>query len=193
MKKIIAAVLFIAIQISACAYSGSQAFAAQPAKANQIVLTVKGDGVAKATRYTLKQLQAMKKGTVSVAYSSVNNLPAGKFFAGKGVTISYLLKTSGVKQGAQFIAFHATDGYEQKIALSRINSTLYYFPDVINGTAAGKKTVPAILAWDQAENTNDLHKIKSGQLRFMLGQKTPNDITASDFVKYVYEIEVTKK
>lgn len=192
MKRLLALALFVAIQVSAVLVPSMQASAAQISK-KTIVLTIKGDGVSKTTKYTLPQLQTMKKGTVTSAYSAVNSLPTGKFFVGKGVTLTCLLQKSGVKPEAKYVTFYASDGYKRKIAIKRLNSTLYYYPGVMEGNADGKKTVPAILAWSHAENTNDVSKIKADQLRLMIGQASPDEADASDFVKYVNTIEVTKK
>ena len=72
-------------------------------------LIITGSGVESETRFTLDELKNMEEGLAGTCYSAVNNWPAQKFFVGKGVKVSYLLKAElRMKHRPSFLGW---DGY----------------------------------------------------------------------------------
>jgi len=156
-----------------------------------IVLTINGPGVNQETHYTLADLKAMREGYTEQHYSAVNNMPMQRFFVGKGINLLYLLQKAGLKPDAKAITVKASDNYRKRFTLKQLSEPLYYYPNLLNNSSEGAQIVPPILAWEHKEGSNDLAAAESGQLRLLLGQKTIEDISASQLVKYVNQIEVS--
>ncbi len=153
-------------------------------------LTITGNGVEKQTKINLSDLKDMKKATVGECYSVVNNWPSKKFAVGKGVKITHLLEKAGIKNDAQTIIVWAGDGYNATFTREQLEEKRFYFPNLLNDSKAGAKEVPAILAWEHREGTNDLSKATGGDLCLLLGQKGLNDAVAPVLVKDVVTLEV---
>ena len=153
-------------------------------------LVITGNGVEKQTKISLAELKEMKEATVGVCYSVVNNWPTKKFAVGKGVKVTYLLEKAGIKNDAQTIIVWARDGYNATFTREQLEEKRFYFPNLLNDSKAGAKEVPAILAWEHREGTNDLSKATGGDLCLLLGQKGLNDAAAPVGVKDVVNLEV---
>jgi len=153
-------------------------------------LVITGNGVEKQTKISLAELKEMKEATVGVCYSVVNNWPTKKFAVGKGVKVTYLLEKAGIKNDAQTIIVWAGDGYNATFTREQLEEKRFYFPNLLNDSKAGAKEVPAILAWEHREGTNDLSKATGGDLCLLLGQKGLNDAAAPVGVKDVVNLEV---
>jgi len=153
-------------------------------------LTITGNGVEKQTKISLAELQDMKEATVGECYSVVNNWPTKKFMVGKGVKITYLLEKAGIKNDAQTIIVWAGDGYNATFTREQLEEKRFYFPNLLQDSKAGAKEVPAILAWEHREGSNDLSKATGGDLCLLLGQKGLNDAVAPVLVKDVVTLEV---
>lgn len=153
-------------------------------------LTITGNGVEKQTKISLAELQDMKEATVGECYSVVNNWPTKKFMVGKGVKITYLLEKAGIKNDAQTIIVWAGDGYNATFTREQLEEKRFYFPNLLQDSKAGAKEVPAILAWEHREGSNDLSKATGSDLCLLLGQKGLNDAVAPVLVKDVVTLEV---
>lgn len=153
-------------------------------------LVITGNGVEKQTKISLAELKEMKEATVGECYSLVNNWPTKKFAVGKGVKVTYLLEKAGIKNDAQTIIVWAGDGYNATFTREQLEEKRFYFPNLLNDSKAGAKEVPAILAWEHREGTNDLSKATGGDLCLLLGQKGLNDAAAPVGVKDVVNLEV---
>lgn len=153
-------------------------------------LVITGNGVEKQTKISLAELKEMKEATVGECYSLVNNWPTKKFAVGKGVKVTYLLEKAGIKNDAQTIIVWAGDGYNATFTREQLEERRFYFPNLLNDSKAGAKEVPAILAWEHREGTNDLSKATGGDLCLLLGQKGLNDAAAPVWVKDVVNLEV---
>ena len=159
----------------------------------KIVLVIKGNGVDRQYQYSLLDLQKMKSFYVEASYSSVNNMPKQKFFAGKGVRLLDLLRADGMKDTASTVTVRATDGYTRVFKMQKLKEKRLFFPNIMNGySKQGAQDVPVIVAWSHCENSYAISECTAGAIRLMIGQLRPDEITAQDFVKYVYEIEVSK-
>lgn len=153
-------------------------------------LTITGNGVEHQTKFSLTELKKMDEALVGECYSVVNNWPSKKFFVGKGVLLSHLLESAGIKRDAQTIIVWAADGYFATFTREQLDERRFYFPNLLEGSEEGAQEVPAILAWEHWEGSKDLSKAKSGKLRLLLGQKGLNDVVAPVCIKDVAVIEV---
>lgn len=153
-------------------------------------LTITGNGVEQQTRFNLTELNNLEEALVGECYSIVNNWPAKKLAVAKGVKISYLLEKAGIKNDAQSIIVWAADGYNATFTREQLEEKRFYFPNLLEDSEAGVQEVPAILAWEHWEGTNDLSKASSDKLGLFLGQKGLNDVVAPVCVKDVVTLEV---
>lgn len=153
-------------------------------------LTITGNGVGHQTKFSLTELKKMDEALVGECYSVVNNWPSKKFFVGKGVLLSHLLESAGIKRDAQTIIVWAADGYFATFTREQLDERRFYFPNLLEGSEEGAQEVSAILAWEHWEGSKDLSKAKSGKLRLLLGQKGLNDVVAPVCIKDVAVIEV---
>ncbi|MDF9409021.1 chitobiase/beta-hexosaminidase C-terminal domain-containing protein [Pelotomaculum isophthalicicum JI] len=165
--------------------------AAGKAGSGEVVLTVKGSGVEHETKYNLDELKSMTDALAGECYSTVNNWPAKKFFVGKGVLVSQLLRKAGIKDEARTITVTAADGYNATLTREQLDEKRYCFPNLQKGSAEGAREVPAILAWEHQEGASDLSKAVGGNLRLLFGQKGMNDVVTAAYVKDVATIEVS--
>lgn len=153
-------------------------------------LTITGNGVEQQTKISLTELKDMKEATVGECYSVVNNWPSKKVAVGKGVKITHLLEKAGIKDDAQTIVVWAGDGYNATFTREQLEEKRFYFPNLMQDIKEGAEVVPAIIAWEHREGTNDLSKATDGDLCLLLGQKGLNDAVASVWVKDVVTLEV---
>ncbi len=154
------------------------------------ILTIKGTGVEREIKFTRAELMSMEDALAAACYSTVNNWPTKKFFVGKGVRVSYLLEKSGIKNDAQTIIVRASDSYNATFTREQLEGKRYYFPNLLKGSDEGAREVPAILAWEHREGTNDLSKASSGNLCLLFGQTGLNDAVTPAYVKDVITLEV---
>ncbi|OPX86469.1 MAG: Oxidoreductase molybdopterin binding domain protein [Pelotomaculum sp. PtaB.Bin104] len=154
------------------------------------MLTSTGNGVEHETSFTLDELKGMEDSLAGACYSAVNNWPAKKYIAGKGVKVSSLLQKAGIKEDAQTIIFRAADGYNASFTREQLEEKRFYFPNLMKDSTEGAVEVPLILAWEYKDDTSDLNEVTSGKLRLLLGQTGLNDVTTAAFVKGVTTIEV---
>lgn len=154
-----------------------------------IILTIKGNGIKQTGEFTLADIKNMKDGYAACVYSAVNNWPAKKFFVGKGIKIGYLLEKLGMKDKAKTIIVQSEDGYKATFTKEQLLGDRYYYPNIMDESNAGKKTVSAIVAWENKE-AKDLSKAHGGNLMLFLGQKSLHDVMTNGFVKQVNTIEV---
>ncbi|HQD76214.1 MAG TPA: chitobiase/beta-hexosaminidase C-terminal domain-containing protein [Bacillota bacterium] len=153
-------------------------------------LTITGSGVEHETRFTLDELKSMENALSGACYSAVNNWPSKKFIVGKGVKVSYLLQTAGIKEDAQTIIFRAADGYKAVFTREQLEEKRFYFPNLMKDSTEGAVEVPPILAWEYKEDTREIKDAVIDKLRLLLGQTTLNEVTTAAFVKGVTTIEV---
>lgn len=154
------------------------------------ILIITGNGVEHQTRFTLTELKNMEEALSGECYSTVNNWPAKKYYVGKGVKVSYLLKKAGIKNTAQMIIVRAADGYNATFTREQLEEKRFCYPNLLEGSEEGAREVPAILAWEHWEGTSDLSKATSGNLCLLLGQKGLNDVVTPAYVKDVITLEV---
>lgn len=179
--------LFVIICLAGCQVVGDEDTSA---KLKSGTITITGDGVGKTISLTLDELKAIDSQVVSCAYSSVNNWPISKFIVAKGIPINYLLQKADIKDTAQTIVITGADGYSAFFVREQLEEKRYSYPRLLEGLKDGYVEVPALVAWEHREGTNDITQAISGKLGLFLGQKGLNDVTTAAFVKDVVAIEV---
>lgn len=190
IKRIIVILLVLGLSLGTGCYSQKQAGTSQEIDSRTDILTITGSGVEQETSFTISELKNLEDALVSACYSTVNNWPTKKFWVGKGIKVSYLLEKAGIKKGAQTVIVWAADGYNATFTRDQLEEKRYCFPNLKEDSEEGAVEVPAILAWEYWEGTDDLDKAASGNLRLLLGQAGLNDATAPVYVKDVVKIEV---
>ncbi len=154
-------------------------------------LTITGNGVEQPIQYTVDQLKSLPEAMVGECYSTVNNVGTKKYFVGKGVQLSYLLKKAGMRDTAQTIMVMGSDGYSAIFTKEQLEQQRYYFPGLIEGSEEEAREVPVILAWEHQEGEQDLGKARSGSLYLLLGQTGLNNVVVPAYVKDVVLVEIT--
>lgn len=153
-------------------------------------LTILGDGVEETIKLTVEEIKEIEDEQISVLYSSINNWPVKRFYVAKGIPLNYLLQKAGIKDTAQTIIIKGADNYSAILTRQQLEEVRYSFPKLLEDSSEGYEEVPALLAWEHKEGTNDITQANSGKLKLFLGQKSINDVTAAAFVKNVVAIEV---
>jgi hypothetical protein len=168
-------------------------------EAEEISVTVTGDGVSTPTTFTQVQLEAMSQ--LEAKYSTISTYPTKQLLVARGVKLAELLNLAGIKDEASLIIVTATDGF--KVTYTRkelLDDTRYYYPGLkdnhayagyITGSPEGAVRVDTILALASAEgdNFNNINSINAPVL--MMGQRWVSEQTNHAQVKKVMTIEVS--
>lgn len=142
-----------------------------PEADDAVVLTIEGDALAAPATYTLAELQALSEGYLEQTFSTRNNWPTTGFCAGRGVSVSYLLRAAGVAEGAQSFRISSQDGYYAAFTASQLLGAQYCYPNIQSGSASGAYLVEPMLAWAYTEDSGDPVAAKTlDGLRLLVGQ-----------------------
>ena len=107
---------------------------AESGQAGAQVVVITGDGVSKETRLTLEEMLELPGARVEHVYSTINNWPAPKKYAAKGVKVAALLEAAGVKAEARGITVKGKDGFQWSFTREQLLDTpSYYYPEVQSG------------------------------------------------------------
>ncbi|MGI6727039.1 MAG: S-layer homology domain-containing protein [Anaerovoracaceae bacterium] len=152
---------------------------------NDELLTIKGDGVSKEITFTGAELEAMTKGITQNIYSTTNSFPTDKVMYRKGISLTYLLESAGIKDTAQQFKFISTDGYSKSFTRAELlEDERYYF-----SSTGSKAVVPTIIAFkDSATGFNSMSDI---EMALTMGQRVKGEQNNPWFVKYLRTIEVS--
>lgn len=186
-------VIFCVLSASACNDGGR---AAQPEKdrgrAGEDVLAVTGNGVMKEARMTLQEMLELPEAPFEHVYSAINNWPTQKKLAARGVKLSVVLQAAGLKDEAKGITVQGEDGYGWSFTREQLLETRrYYFPGVMEGDPAGAEQVEPVIAYEYAENSDNLSEVRAGSLCLIIPQANVREQTNHAFVKGVNAIVVT--
>jgi hypothetical protein len=145
---------------------------------NDELLTIKGDGVSKEITFTGAELEAMTKGITQNIYSTTNSFPTDKVMYRKGISLTYLLESAGIKDTAQQFKFISTDGYSKSFTRAELlEDERYYF-----SSTGSKAVVPTIIAFkDSATGFNSMSDI---EMALTMGQRVKGEQNNPWFVKY---------
>ena len=155
-------------------------------------VTVSGDGIDGEVTLTLAELAAMPDAVYEHVYSTINNWPAAKVYAARGIKISVLLEAAGVLDTASVITFRSYDSYE--VTLTRrqlLVDEQYYFPLASEGSDAGAEPVAPILAYEFKEGSDDMAKVVPDEFCLIIGQSNHLEHTNPAFVENIGEIIVS--
>jgi hypothetical protein len=159
--------------------------------AGEKVVVVTGNGVMKETRMTLAELLELPDARYEHAYSTINNWPAAKKYAARGVKLAAVLQAAGIKDEAKCITVKGKDGFEWAFTREQLLATpRYYFPAVLSGDPAGAEPVEPVIACEYMENSDNLSEVRAGDLCLIMPQANVNEQTNHTFVKGVREILV---
>lgn len=159
--------------------------------AGEKVVAVTGNGVLKETRLTLAELLELPEARFEHAYSTINNWPAAKKYAVRGIRLAAVLQAAGIKDDAKRITVKGKDDFEWSFTREQLLDTpRYYFPEVLSGDPAGAEPVEPVIACEYMENSENLSEARAGDLCLIMPQANVNEQTNHTFVKGVSEILV---
>ena len=158
-----------------------------PTDDEQVVLTIRGDGVSGETTFTLRQLQDMQAGYREYSYSTTNNWPSYGHTEAHGISLPYLLQQAGILSDANSIKFSASDGYYFDVTYNQVFGTKYAFANHGPSGSSGASAVEPIIAWE----FGDIGKVREENLRVFVGQSGPQEVNTSAFVSNLFLIEVS--
>jgi len=186
MKKIkCAAALLLTLTLVSLTLVLAQA---APVFAEDMALTITGDGVEHETTVYISDLKGMTGQMSENAYSAWNTWPSKKTYYAEGVPLSELLKLAGLKESATTINVSAAPdargnvGYNCTFLLKDLLAERYTFE-------GAKTSVPAIIALKFGESGFD--KMDDVDMRLIYGQLASQEQTAAGFVQSVRTITVT--
>lgn len=167
--------------------------------AEDIILTITGNGVTTEVEFTLSQLEKMQQ--YRQKYSTINTFPTKKFYLAEGVRLNTLLQKAGIKDEARLITFKAKDGFTKKLTREQLDAVRYYYPGLkenheyfgyIPGSTAGAKEVAMMLALKSVEGSDNPSHMSSHEAPLLvMGQEWITEQTNEVFVKNVRTITVS--
>lgn len=151
-----------------------------------------GDGLARESRMLLKEMLELPEAPFDHVYSAINNWPTAKMYAARGVRLSVLLQTAGLKDEAKTITVKGQDDFQWTFTREQLLETpRYHFPGLLAGEAALAEPVETILAYQYLENSSELSEAEPDALCLIIPQTNVHEQTNQAFVKGVREIIVT--
>ena len=155
-------------------------------------VTISGDGIEGEMTFTLAEMLALPDAAFEHVYSTINNWPAARFYAGRGIKVAAILDAAGVLDTANLITFRSFDSYETALTRRQLlGDAQYYFPFVAEGSGGGALIVEPILAYEFKEGSDDLTKAAPENLCLIFGQRNPFEHTNPAFVENISEIVVS--
>lgn len=152
---------------------------------------VTGSGVTQETRLTLKEMLELPDARFEHAYSTINNWPAKKKYAVRGVKLAAVLQAAVVKDEAKCITVKGKDDFEWSFTREQLLDTpRYYFPQITSGDPAGAQPVEPVIAYEYLEGSDNLSEARADDLCLIVPQADVNEQTNHAFVKGVREILV---
>lgn len=160
-------------------------------QAGDQALVITGDGASKETRLTLEEMLELPGARVEHVYSTINNWPAPKKYAAKGVKLASLLETAGVKAEAKGITVKGKDDFQWSFTREQLLDTpRYYYPEVQSEDPSGAEPVEPIIAYAYKENSDNPGEAGADDLCLIMPQANVREQTNHTFVKGVREIQV---
>ena len=145
-------------------------------------LQLEGSGIEKAVTLTLEELKAMEASLVEADVFSLNSYGTKEYFHFKGVKLSAILQSAGLKKEAAAVTVIASDGYKLELTVEQALRE-----DYIDEQDPGKK-YPVIIAWH--ENGKDYDELEGYPFRLVIGQKEPGDVNKPQWVMNIAKITV---
>lgn len=156
------------------------------------VVLVTGNGVTQVTSLTLKEMLDLPGARCEHIYSTINNWPAQKKYAVRGIKLTALLQAAGIKDEAKCITVKGKDDFQWSFTREQLLDTpRYYFPGIMSGDTAGAVPVETVIAYEYLESSDNLSQARPDDLCLIVPQANVNEQTNQVFVKGVREILVT--
>lgn len=191
------ALLLILLAFSLLSMAGCSAQERIPnlsAEQENLTIIVRGDDINGEARFTLGELVALPNAHFQHVYSTINNWPASKFYAAKGITVRSILKAAGVLDKAQVISFRSSDSYEVSFTREQLLDTArYYYPIVAEGSADLAERVEPIIAYEYKEGSSNMEEVVPDAPCLIIGQSNPWEHSNPAFVVNISEIIVSTK
>jgi len=191
-RLLIAAFLLLAmIAVVSCGQQTDDSVTVPDGTGMQSII-VSGDGIDGGMAFTLTDLRTLPDAEFEHIYSTVNNWPAAKFYAARGIRVDAILEAAGLMDTASIITFRSHDSYE--IALTRkqiFEDAQYYFPGMAEENAEGAEKVYPILAYEFKEGSDDMAKAAPEEFCLIIGQRNHLEHTNPAFVENIKEIIVS--
>ncbi|TEB08071.1 hypothetical protein Psch_01626 [Pelotomaculum schinkii] len=176
---------------AACNNGGAQQDKVSSNESDKAVV-VTGNGVTKEPRLTLEEMLKLPGARFDHVYSTINNWPAAKKYAVRGVKLAAVLQAAGIKDEAKCITVKGKDDFEWSFTREQLLDTpRYYFPEVMAGDPAGAQPVEPVIAYEYVENSDNLSEARADDLCLIMPQACVNEQANHTFVKGVREILVT--
>lgn len=160
----------------------------------KLTITVKGDGIDGEKKFTLGELADLPNSGFQHVYSTINNWPASRFYAAKGINVRSILKAAGVLDKAQVITFRSRDSY--KVSFTReqlLDTKRYFYPKIKDGLTDMAQTVEPIIAYEYKEGSGNMEAAEPGKPCLIIGQSNPLEHTNPAFIVNVSEIIISNK
>ncbi|OPX86471.1 MAG: hypothetical protein A4E53_02904 [Pelotomaculum sp. PtaB.Bin104] len=184
-------VLLLCVLTAACNDGSVQQDTSSGNNSDKAVL-VTGNGMMKETRLTLAEMLELPGARFDHVYSAINNWPAEKKYAVRGVKLASVLKAAGIKDEAKSITVKGKDDFEWSFTREQLLDTpRYYFPGVMEGDPAGAQPVEPVIAYEYVENSDNLSEAREDDICLIMPQAYVHEQTNHTFVKGVREILVT--
>lgn len=170
--------------------SGNAVVAESRSESEKMVV-VTGSGVLEETRMTMEELLELPDARCEHVYSTINNWPAAKKYAARGVKLTAVLEAAGLREEAKYIIIKGKDDFAWSFTRKQLLDTpRYYFPGVLSGDPAGAEPVEPLIACEYKENSDNLADARADDLCLILPQANVKEQTNHTFVKGVSEIRV---
>lgn len=183
-------IIFCVLLTAACNDGAVQEQDSSQKREQTVVVT--GNGVLKETRLTLEEMLQLPGARFEHVYSTVNNWPAKKKYAVRGVKLAVVLQAAGIKDEAQCLTVKGKDDFAWSFTQEQLLETPgYYFPEVMSGDPSGAEPVEPVIAYEYMENSDDLSQARADDLCLIIPQAYVHEQTNHTFVKGVREILVT--
>lgn len=219
-KRLIA---FLAIFALLCALLGvvqpgtaiAKTETSEPATSLTVTLNDGNGKIIDLGTYSIAELKKMPQ--VEREYSSIDSMPAPVFTAGKGVDLIALLEDLDVDiNSIERFKFFATDDVQKALTKKYLLDTpRFYYPNIVKcwdeywdeekciyknleEVEKDKKQVKPMLAITSSQgrflDKPDWNNLEGSTcLRLCLGQSEPGECSTMNFIRWVYQVEVTGK
>ena len=146
------------------------------------------------TKYTLAEMLKWEGAQFEGVYSVINNWPTKRFDAAQGIKLVSVLEQAGVLDKARVITIIAGDGYICSFTKEQLLADRYYFPKMMEGSAAEALPLEVILAYRYAESGTDIQKAydsKGNAPMLIYGQTNPAYQNSAGFVANIDKIIIS--
>ena len=164
----------------------------KPDTAGEKSIRITGDGIDGEIIFSLSELLALPGAVFEHIYSTINNWPVEKFYAGRGIRVETILAAAGVLDAAQSVTFRSYDSYE--VTLTRrqlLEDKHYFFPQVAEGSGENAEEVYPIISYEYKAGSSDLTQASPAELCLIIGQRNHFEHTNPAFVENLAEIIIS--